>query len=899
MERWLEKVRPGLGKYHTHLAGFGVEHVEDLAMLDDDMLEQLQTTLRAAGIPQLHVMMVVKATKIAADLPPARAQSPPREESNHSSSDDTDSDSSDEESETEGESEEEPVVLQPGPAKHDMLKVGRIIAIHDTRATLDGAEVIFDDVNKGKVLFEFKSLTGTAKHRAVLKKRWVFADACERLLPEGEVAAPETPTAFDEMQDAATDGNAFTHGLDPVGLAEHERERKRQRLKDAPVRGRQRAARKTPEPKLSVAKRLEDPAYMGTGLCNDGGQLWCAPCSKVMSMRKGTIDKHIFSPSHRKAHIVWLAQRSDDDVIKTLISNHFEATPDAIGRTLSMDIHTYRWRVIETFMNAGVSYTKIDHMRLLLEREGHTLTDSSHLAEMFIPLIHERELARLRGEIAGRHCSFIFDGTTRLGEATNFVARWVSDTFTIEQRLVRFITTAVHLNGDGLYRLFMTQIAPQLALDCATFIVGFSRDSCATNGVAVRHLQLLATKAVDMLCIPHTLHNMGKHCDLPMIAAFFTPWFQLVCNTHAAKQLWEEILGRTMSRFGKVRWWARWECWKEVSINFGAVPAFIQDLATKKIGEATTQTMLEIVEDEEKCRRLKLELATILSLERIVTATYRIEGDGLVLLLAYDMVEALRTYGANLGNDASDLPSVAALLRNEHTIAIGDAVHEFFGPPYNAWFTGVVERLPTPGSADYIVRYSDNTAVANSEMELRAVLDIRQQQEWMDMVEAVSAAFDYLESRLTGTCESQYDCTQTYEVCRVARLFDPYFALAHATPAYISELCAAVPSLAGHDALMKAELAAYRHACRAYTHPGTSDIPQYTAAVLAFWCAQGASLPGWASAAKKVFALTPTSAASERVFALLKSMFGSDQHHSLSDYIQAALMLRYNKRTVG
>ena len=39
MERWLEKVRPGLGKYHTHLAGFGVEHVEDLAMLDDDMLE--------------------------------------------------------------------------------------------------------------------------------------------------------------------------------------------------------------------------------------------------------------------------------------------------------------------------------------------------------------------------------------------------------------------------------------------------------------------------------------------------------------------------------------------------------------------------------------------------------------------------------------------------------------------------------------------------------------------------------------------------------------------------------------------------------------------------------------------------------------------------------------------
>ena len=39
---------------------------------------------------------------------------------------------------------------------------------------------------------------------------------------------------------------------------------------------------------------------------------------------------------------------------------------------------------------------------------------------------------------------------------------------------------------------------------------------------------------------------------------------------------------------------------------------------------------------------------------------------------------------------------------------------------------------------------------------------------------------------------------------------------------------------------------------------------------------------------------------SERVFALVKSMFGDDQLSSLSDCIQAALnMLRDNGRTVG
>ena len=39
--------------------------------------------------------------------------------------------------------------------------------------------------------------------------------------------------------------------------------------------------------------------------------------------------------------------------------------------------------------------------------------------------------------------------------------------------------------------------------------------------------------------------------------------------------------------------------------------------------------------------------------------------------------------------------------------------------------------------------------------------------------------------------------------------------------------------------------------------------------------------------------------ASERVFALIKNMFGEQQMFSLSDIIQAALMLRYNGRRVG
>jgi hypothetical protein len=54
-----------------------------------------------------------------------------------------------------------------------------------------------------------------------------------------------------------------------------------------------------------------------------------------------------------------------------------------------------------------------------------------------------------------------------------------------------------------------------------------------------------------------------------------------------------------------------------------------------------------------------------------------------------------------------------------------------------------------------------------------------------------------------------------------------------------------------------------------------------------------------AIAARIIFAFTPNSAASERVFSLLKAMFGDAQTQCLTDYIQAALMLAYNKRRVG
>ena len=83
------------------------------------------------------------------------------------------------------------------------------------------------------------------------------------------------------------------------------------------------------------------------------------------------------------------------------------------------------------------------------------------------------------------------------------------------------------------------------------------------------------------------------------------------------------------------------------------------------------------------------------------------------------------------------------------------------------------------------------------------------------------------------------------------------------------------------------------------------ELPTYLARVadidkmfdqLEWWKLNSSTLPNWSTAAKKIVLVQPSSAAAERVFSLLKQSFGEQQDSSLQDYIEASLMLQFNKR---
>ena len=149
-------------------------------------------------------------------------------------------------------------------------------------------------------------------------------------------------------------------------------------------------------------------------------------------------------------------------------------------------------------------------------------------------------------------------------------------------------------------------------------------------------------------------------------------------------------------------------------------------------------------------------------------------------------------------------------------------------------------------------------------------------------------------SRLGRTLEAMY------ELCRVVRIFDPNFASVHATPASVDELSAVKPLLAlGFIPQLKAELPLFLSAAANAPAFDRADVAAYTEGILTWWRTNGGSFKRWALAARIVFAISSNSASCERVFSLLKLMFGEQQISTLADAIRAALLLRYNDRVVG
>lgn len=594
----------------------------------------------------------------------------------------------------------------------------------------------------------------------------------------------------------------------------------------------------------------------------------------------------------------WMDMNKTDNEIKEFLQQYFQEHLTETSASVSSEIQLYRWRVVESCLFAGIPLNKIDSLRELLERGGTALTASSHLKAM-VPKIEEFELKRLRNELKGQRVCVIFDGTTRLGECIAALLRWCPVGFTkIEQRLVALRTTESHMDGDELGALINTIISTTCQVQTIDVVCG-ARDSCSTNAKAMRNLIPMYINMESILCISHTLSHCGEHVELPTLDEFMTPWLSLVQHHPTARKNWKAKMGGAMKVYSTIRWCSREEVSNEIAKSFGMLHEFTDTLLENQIGDKLPKKMKEILDN--KSSTLELELACQLDLEPIISTCYGLEGDGLAILLARSKLDALLTFGDKLGGSADSLPNVAALLRKQTKLEVGVKVYKFFAdvvPP--RYYTGSITSM---ARGKVTVKYEDDSSIQQEEREIRQWIDVRGMDEWRRLTAAAQGGITYLRNRLTGNLppnQRNFDCSHMYEVLRVVQAFDPSWAAQYLDNNIVNSL-AIVKPLRNMIAGLLRELPAYLSAVQGVVidHSEGKEDHSFTTQVLHWWAVNGSKFPTWADAAHIIFAFTPNSAAAERVFSLLKFMFGDQQMEALADIIQTALMLRYNDRIVG
>ena len=102
-----------------------------------------------------------------------------------------------------------------------------------------------------------------------------------------------------------------------------------------------------------------------------------------------------------------------------------------------------------------------------------------------VPFILKEEETCLKQELQGKQVGVILDGTTRLGEAMAIILQYVSDSWTLEQRLVRIQLLSKSMTGEEIARELINVLSVTYSIGSDQLIAAM-RDRAAINNLVLR-----------------------------------------------------------------------------------------------------------------------------------------------------------------------------------------------------------------------------------------------------------------------------------------------------------------------------------------------------------------------------------------------------------------------------
>ena len=389
------------------------------------------------------------------------------------------------------------------------------------------------------------------------------------------------------------------------------------------------------QPKVNPNQRVRE--FPDQGLTVQLGNLFCSVCRETLSVKRSTVKNHVSSAKHAESQAKSKKRSVMDGNILSALKK-YDVRVNPVGQSLSDEQRLYRVKVVRTLLRAGIPLSKLDTLRDLLEESATRLTDTRHMYEL-IPFILDQEKAQIQSEIRDKYISIIYDGTSRLGEVLAVIIRYI-DGWQVKQRLVRLEMLTKSMSGDELARELIDILSVTYSIK-SHLRVACMRDGASVNEGAMRVVSVVYPNVLDVRCFSHTLDLVGDKFDLPTLVEFSTAWISLFSHSPKTKCLWKEQTSKAMQSLSKTRWWSRWEIYKQLLVQFGEIKPFLEN--NKDIGPSLRPKLLKMLTDNRTLAFLKAELAAVVDAgEVFVSATYILEGDGLLVLKCYEQIERIR-----------------------------------------------------------------------------------------------------------------------------------------------------------------------------------------------------------------------------------------------------------------
>ena len=125
----------------------------------------------------------------------------------------------------------------------------------------------------------------------------------------------------------------------------------------------------------------------------------------------------------------------------------------------------------------------------------------------------------MKQEVQEKPVGVIFDGTTRLGEAMAIILRFVSESWTLEQRLVLIQLLSKSMTGEEIARELIHVLSATYTIGPDQLIAAM-RDRASVNNVAMRTLTVIYPRVLDIGCFSHTVDRVGEQFKTPILSEF-------------------------------------------------------------------------------------------------------------------------------------------------------------------------------------------------------------------------------------------------------------------------------------------------------------------------------------------------------------------------------------------